>query len=530
MNLMMLLEMAASGFGDRVAIQSGDRRLSYDELFAAAGRAGARITEAGVAHAALLDVSSLAVPIGLFGSACAGVPFVPLNYRLTGRELDALIEQIAPALLIAEDARVEELSGREGIHVVSRSEFLADTTRAGHPPGEWPMEGDEIAILLFTSGTTGAPKAAVLRHTHLVSYILGSVEYGASDASQAGLVSVPPYHVAGMAAILSAVYSGRRIVQLPSFDAAEWLRLAEREAVTNAFVVPTMLSRIIDELESGARPSLPALRAISYGGGKMPLAVIERAMRHFPDTGFTNAYGLTETSSTISVLGPEEHREAISSDREEVRRRLTSVGRPLPSVEVEIHDEDGKPVPAGVRGEIVVRGEQVSGEYLGRRSQLRGDGWFPTRDGGYLDADGFLYVDARIDDVIVRGGENLSPGEIEDVLLAHEDVRDCAVVGVPDEQWGEAVAAAVVLEPGARCDAAALRQWVKERMRSSRTPERIEFRDALPYNETGKLLRRVIRAELSDGRATPRGRRGPFRRTRSWSVCARPWPSRRSRR
>jgi acyl-CoA synthetase (AMP-forming)/AMP-acid ligase II len=497
-NLMMLLEMAASGFAERVAVRSGSRDLRYDELFAAAGHAGNLIREAGVERAALLDVSSLAVPIGLFGAACAGVPFVPLNYRLSGRELDALIEQIAPALLITQDDRVEELSGRDGISVVSRSEFLADTTAAATPPAEWPMDGDEIAILLFTSGTTGAPKAAVLRHKHLVSYILGSVEYGSADESQAGLVCVPPYHIAGMASILSSVYSARRIVQLPNFDAKEWLRLAETEKISNAFVVPTMLTRIVDALEDGVKANLPALHSLSYGGGKMPLRVIERAMHHFPGTGFTNAYGLTETSSTVSILGPDDHREAIESEDPDVRRRLTSLGRALPSVKVEVHDEDGKPVAAGVRGEIVVRGEQVSGEYLGRGSKLRADGWFPTRDGGMLDSEGFLYLDGRIDDVIVRGGENLSPGEIEDVLMAHDDVKEAAVVGIPSEQWGEAVAAVVVPRAGVTPDAATLQDWVKQHLRSSRTPERIEFRDELPYNETGKLLRRVIRAELSD--------------------------------
>jgi len=498
MNLMMLLEMATSGFGERVAVRSAGDELRYAQLFAAAGRAGEMIRESGVERAALLDVSSLAVPVGLFGSACAGVPFVPLNYRLTGSELDALIEQIAPALLIAEDDRADELAGREGIRVVSRSEFLAATTAASQAPSEWPMDGDEIAILLFTSGTTGAPKAAVLRHKHLVSYILGSVEYGSADESHAGLVSVPPYHIAGMASILSSVYSARRIVQLPNFDAHEWLRLAETEKITNAFVVPTMLTRIVDALEEGPSRNLAALRALSYGGGKMPLQVIERAMRHFPGTDFTNAYGLTETSSTISILGPEEHREAIASADPEVRKRLTSLGRALPSVEVEIHDEDGKPVAPGVRGEIVVRGEQVSGEYLGRGSNVRADGWFPTRDGGMLDAEGFLYLDGRIDDVIVRGGENLSPGEIEDVLMAHEDVREAAVVGIPSEQWGEAVAAVVVPKPGRSPEVEALQSWVKDHLRSSRTPERIEFRRELPYNETGKLLRRVIRAELTD--------------------------------
>ena len=229
----------------------------------------------------------------------------------------------------------------------------------------------------------------------------------------------------------------------------------------------------------------------------MPQPVIERAMRLFPETSFTNAYGLTETSSTIALLGPDDHRAAAASDDPAVRRRLVSVGQPLPSVEVQIRDEDGKPAPAGVRGEICVRGEQVSGEYLGRGSSLGSDGWFPTRDGGWLDDEGYLFVEGRIDDVIVRGGENMSPGEIEEVLLEHPAVADAAVVGVPSEQWGEAVAAAVVRRAGQEASEAELQDWVKERLRSSRTPEKIAFLEELPYNETGKLLRRVVRAELS---------------------------------
>jgi acyl-CoA synthetase (AMP-forming)/AMP-acid ligase II len=242
---------------------------------------------------------------------------------------------------------------------------------------------------------------------------------------------------------------------------------------------------------------LPSLGAISYGGGKMPLSVIEKAMKLFPSTNFTNAYGLTETSSTISVLTPDDHREAAGSTDPLVRRRLVSVGRPLPSLEVQICDEDGKPVPVGTRGEICVRGEQVSGEYLGRGSLVSDEGWFATRDGGSMDEEGYLFVEGRIDDVIVRGGENLSPGEIEDVLLDHEAVSDVAVVGVPDEQWGEGVAAAIVLKSGASASVQELQGWVKEHLRSSRVPQRIEFRQELPYNETGKLLRRQVRAELS---------------------------------
>ncbi len=500
MNLMMLLEMASSSFGERVAVKSGERELTYQELFRAAGRAASIIRESGVERVAMLDVSSPAVPVALFASAWSGVPFAPLNYRLTTAEVESLAKQIAPAILITDAERAPALEKLEGIRVVSRDDFLEQAStgpEAGDDTGEWSMDPDDIAILLFTSGTTGPPKAAVLRHKHLVSYILGSVEFMGADEDDAALVSVPPYHIAGMAAIVSSVYSGRRIVQLPDFDPERWLELAQNEGATNAFVVPTMLSRIIDLLEDRGSAGLSSLRALSYGGGKMPQSVIEKAMELLPETDFTNAYGLTETSSTISVLTPEDHRAAAASDEPEVRRRLVSVGKPLPSLEVMIRGEDGAPVAPGERGEICVRGEQVSGEYLGRGSLLSDEGWFATRDGGSMDEEGYLYLEGRVDDVIVRGGENLSPGEIEDVLLAHEAVSDAAVVGVADEQWGEAVAAAVVLKNGASASVEELKQWVKERLRSSRVPQRIEFRAVLPYNETGKLLRRQVRAELA---------------------------------
>ena len=496
MNLMMLLEMAVSGFGDRVAVRSGAEELTYQQLFDAAGAAAAAFEASGCENAALLDVNSLAVPVGLFASAWAGRPFVPLNYRLTDAEIEALAERIAPSFLVTSRERADALAKLPRTTVVAREAFLQRVF--GKPAREpsWPMDPDAIAILLFTSGTTGAPKAAVIRHKHLVSYIFGSVEFGAAGEDEAALVSVPPYHIAGMAAITSSVYAGRRIVQLPAFSAEAWIETARRERVTHAFVVPTMLGRIVDALEP-LDAGLPHLRALSYGGGKMPLPVIERAMRLLPRTDFTNAYGLTETSSTIAVLGPEDHRAAAASDDPAIRRRLTSVGRPLPSVEVEIRDPEGGRLGPERHGEVCVRGEQVSGEYLGRTSTVDREGWFPTRDGGFADLDGYLFLAGRIDDVIVRGGENISPGDIEDVLLEHEAVADCAVVGIPDEQWGEAVAAAIVLRPGRKATAEDLQKWVRDRLRSSRTPQRIEFRDELPYNETGKLLRRRVKAELA---------------------------------
>ncbi len=503
MNLMMLLEMAAQGCGERVALSSDGAHLTFTELFRASGGAARRIQASDAQNVALLDVNSPAVPVALFASAWAGRPFAPLNYRLTDSEIEALAARIAPALLITTDERADALSRLPGIEVVTREAFL-DGARGSEPADPvWPMDPDEIGILLFTSGTTGAPKAAVIRHKHLVSYILGSVEFmGAGDAD-AALVSVPPYHIAGMSQICSSIYAGRRIVQLPGFEPEAWLRTARGEAVSYAFMVPTMLSRVVELLERADSAELPSLRAISYGGGKMPLPVIERAMRLFPSTDFTNAYGLTETSSTITVLGPDDHRTAAASDDPGVRRRLASVGRPLPTVEIEIRDDEGKPLAAGERGEIYVRGEQVSGEYLGRGSLLLPDGFFPTRDAGSMDEEGYLFIEGRADDVIVRGGENMSPGEIEDVLLEHAAVSDAAVVGVPDEEWGEAVAAAVVLRDGASVESAELQDWVRKHLRSSRVPGTIEFCDELPYNETGKLLRRVVRERLSGAGATP---------------------------
>ena len=361
------------------------------------------------------------------------------------------------------------------------------------------MDPDEIAILLFTSGTTGPPKAAVIRHKHLVSYILGSVEFMSSEEDDASLVCVPPYHIAGMASVASSVYSGRRVVQLPNFTAEAWLELARKEKITHAMVVPTMLARIVEVLEGQGDAELPHLKALSYGGGKMPHSVIERALKLFPETSFANAYGLTETSSTIAILGPEDHRSAMASEDPKVRRRITSVGQPLPLIEVEIRDEDGNSLAPNERGEIFVRGEQVSGEYLGKGTQLLDDGFFPTRDGGSMDEEGYLFIEGRIDDIIVRGGENMSPGEIEDVLLEHEAVADAAVVGLPDEQWGEKVSAVVVFKADKSASEAELQDFVKGRLRSSRTPEEIAFWKELPYNETGKLVRRKVRSELMTG-------------------------------
>jgi fatty-acyl-CoA synthase len=490
MNIALLLEMAADGAPDRTAVGS----LTYAQLLDRARRAASWVHSTRCAQVGLVDANSPAVPVLLFAGALSGRPFVPVSYRLADEQLRAVVGSLAPAAFVVGEDQVSRLEGLDRVAAVTRPELLRQSAEL--PPHEGPgATGEDVAVLLPTSGTTGAPKVAVLRHEHLTSYILGTVEFLGAGEEEAALVSVPPYHVAGLSAVLSSVYSGRRIVQLESFDAESWVDAALAEQVTHAMVVPTMLGRILDVL-AGRGVSILSLRHLSYGGGRMPLSVVERALELLPHVDLVNAYGLTETSSTVSVLGPEDHRSAACSTDPAVRRRLGSVGRPIETLELEIRDAAGKPVPVGVRGEIWVRGPQVAGEYL-THSVLTSDGWFPTNDAGSVDAAGFLYLDGRMDDVIVRGAENLSPGEIEDVLLEHPAVAEAAVVGVPDETWGEQVVAVVVLVPDCVADEQQLQGWVRDRLRSARTPARIEFRDALPYNETGKLLRRVLREEVA---------------------------------
>jgi long-chain acyl-CoA synthetase len=493
MNIVTLLEMAAEIFPDRIAASDGARRLTYADLLQAAQAAGQAIKASGAGHVSLLDIGSLAAPVALFGAAYARHPYAPLNYRLTGPEIAALIERVKPVYLVSP---AEYAVTGDGITVVAPQDFL--TLDRPSEPLAGSEEPRDVAVQLFTSGTTGQPKAAILRHGNLTAYILGTVEFGTAEEDEATLVSVPPYHIAGISAILSSTYAGRRMVLLGNFEPARWLELAGAERVTNAFLVPTMLARIVEYLDAErSRPNLPSLRAIAYGGGKMPLSVMERAMALFPKVDFTNAYGLTETSSTICLLDPDDHRVAAASTDPAIRRRLGSVGKPLATVELEIRDEAGAALPAGKPGFVFVRGEQVSGEYLGSGSQLDTAGWFATRDRGLLDEGGYLFLDGRADDVIVRGGENISPGEIEEALIAHPAVAEAAVVSVPDEEWGEGVGAAIVLKPGATVTTGELQLWVRARLRSSRVPTMIRFRKALPYNELGKLLRRVVRQDFA---------------------------------
>jgi acyl-CoA synthetase (AMP-forming)/AMP-acid ligase II len=493
MNLSMLLDMAVQGFGERVVIGRTADGLTSARLRELSVGGARTVHRAGADAILLLAANGPVLPAALFAAARAGVPLVPVNYRLGDGQLDALLANHPRALGIADPEQAVALR-RAGLPVRSPQEWLAQA--AADADGDFdPAPTEAPAVLIYTSGTTSAPKGVVLRHHNLVSYVLGTVEFAGAGADEAALMSVPPYHIAAVSNVLTNLYAGRRTLTLDRFTPEGWLGLVREQRITNAMVVPTMLARIMDT--AGLDRSVPSLRALAYGGARMPVRVIEAALRAWPHVDFVNAYGLTETSSTISVLGPADHRAAVASDDPGVRARLGSAGLPVPGVELEVRDAFGAVVGAGATGQIWVRGEQVSGEYAGQGSAVDERGYFHTRDQGRVDADGYVYIDGRADDTIIRGAENIAPAEIEDVLLRHPDVLDAVVVGVPDEEWGQRIEAVVVPREGADVDAGALRAAVRGTLRGSKTPDRITYWTELPRTATGKLVRREIVAALT---------------------------------
>ncbi|MCV7006596.1 class I adenylate-forming enzyme family protein [Mycobacterium gordonae] len=491
MSVSLLLEMAASGNPERTALVAGDLRLTTQQLSDLADGGAGVLASSGARHVVYVGAGGALLPLLIFASARAGLPFTPINYRLSAEGIQALIHRLPDPLVIVDD-RYRDMIG--DARALSSDEFL-DLARTAEAAAEF-ADPDSVAVVLFTSGTTSQPKAVELTHNNLTSYITGTVEFDSAATEDAALICVPPYHIAGVGAALSNLYAGRKMVYLTNFDPHEWVRLANDERVTTATVVPTMLDRIVTVLESGEH-KLTALRNLAYGGSKVGLPLVRRALELLPDVGFVNAYGLTETSSTIAVLTPDDHRDAHGAADAAVARRLGSVGRPVPGIEVQIRAEDGTVLGPGETGELFVRGEQVSGRYAGIGSVLDENGWFPTKDIAMIDEDGYLFIGGRSDDTIIRGGENIAPAELEEVLIEHPHVRDVAVVGVEDPQWGQAIVAVVVPLAGVDPDPDELREYVRKSLRGSRTPDRVVFRDELPTTATGKVLRREIIENLA---------------------------------
>jgi len=494
MNIAMLLEMAASGLSDRVAVGGREDGLTYEELRTLAAVAGQRFAQSGADRVALLSRNHVALPITMFGAAWAGMTYAPLNHLLPRESIAPLLERLDPVVVVCDADARDQFDPNPVGGVIDIGDLVIPVGEGSAQPTA--VQPEHEAVRLFTSGTTSEPKAAILRHRHLTSYVLATVEFASAGPDEAILLSVPSFHIAGAAGVLSSVYRGRRVVPLRQFSPEAWLETVSKERITHALVVPTMLARILEHVGPDD-PRLSSLRMLSYGGAPMPRVVIEEALRVFPRaTDFVNAYGLTETSSTIAILGPEDHRLAVESEDPKHRARLRSAGRPVPSIRLEIRDADDQQVLPGEVGEVLVSGEQVSGEYVGQGSTRNAQGWLRTGDRGWLDDDGYLYLEGRSDEVIIRGGENIAPAEIEDALLRHPEIAEAAVVGLADQQWGERVAALVTCRSAAALTEDDVTAWVRAELGSLKAPEVVVFAQAVPRTPMGKIIHRQVRTEI----------------------------------
>jgi acyl-CoA synthetase (AMP-forming)/AMP-acid ligase II len=512
MNTVGFLSIPAGIVPEQEAIACEEARFTYAETIARVRRLATALARLGVGcgvRVAALDVNSHRYVEAYYATAMLGGVFIPLNYRAKPPELEHMLRTSgARVLLVGERylGMVEAL--RPGLPALERLVVFERPT-GGHPgyealvadaaehEEEAEVDDQDTTILMYTSGTTALPKGVMLTHHDFTAYVTANVDLADGTPRGAALLCVPLYHIAGATNMMTTLWTGRRLVLMPQFEPRAWLDTVERERITHAFLVPTMLKKLLDEPGLEQR-DLASLEILSYGGAAMPFPVIRRAIERFPrNVGFVNAFGQTETTSTLTILGPDDHRlEGSPAEIERKTRRLTSIGRPLPDVEVQIVGDDGAAVPAGEVGEICVRTPRVMKGYAGAESPLVRDGWLPTRDMGWIDEDGYLYVAGRKDDMIIRGGENIAPAEVEATLQSHPAVEEAAVVGVPDVEWGQRVGAFVVLRPGLRATAEDLMAFCRDRLASFKKPEVVRFVPELPKNPMGKILRRELRTTL----------------------------------
>ena len=517
MNTLEFLTIASAIVPDRAAIVFEGRRLTFDRLQHQVNRLANALANLGLQpgqRVAFMDVNTPELIQTYLACVQLDAIFVPLNYRARAHEVSQMLQLCDPTLFIVGrryqdlvDSVIQDSPSLR--HVIALEQrpthdwLFFDDLISSAPADElhYPSSADtDTTLLLFTSGTTGAPKAVKLTHQSFSSYMLSSVTPADPEVEERNLLSLPMYHVAGIQSALAAIYGGRTLLLARQFEAQQWMELVQREKAHRAGMVPTMLKQVLDH------PRFPdydlsSLRIISYGAAPMPPEVIRKAIQLLPHARFINAFGQTETASTITMLSPEDH--VLEGDPEEVEkrlRRLTSVGRALDDVEIAILDENGAPLPQGQEGEVAARGPRLMSGYWDDEQATRSafhDDWLLTGDRGYLDKDGYLYLSGRSKDFIKRGGEMISPQEVEDALLSHPGVQEAAVIGVPDTQWGERVRAVVVPSSAHPPTSDDLIRHCSRHMASFKRPESVVFVTEIPKNPMGKVLKRVLRSRYN---------------------------------
>ncbi|MDG2303093.1 MAG: AMP-binding protein [Candidatus Binatia bacterium] len=515
MNTSNFLSLPAAMFEDQEILVFGEHRATYAELLSRVRRLASALSARGVAkgdRVGVLATNSHQYVECYYAAAMVGATFVPLNYRAKIHELDHMISRAELKILVFEERYRGTLAKLEGIPAGMRRVTLGGASDADTESFEAllasgtddfediEVEETDTSILMYTSGTTSLPKGVLLTFGDFTAYVVGTVDMADGEPRGAALSCVPLYHIAGATNIMTSLWTGRKLVLLPQFDPAEWMETVQREKITHAFVVPTMMKKILDHPEF-ASFDLSSLTNLSYGGAPMPLPVIRRALESFPSgCGFVNAFGQTETTSTLTVLGPDDHRLTGDAEKDElVLRRLSSIGRPLPDVEVKVVDDAGRELGRNETGEILVRTPRVMKGYAGNvegGARTDDDGYLHTRDMGFIDEEGYVFLIGRADDMIIRGGENIAPAEVEGVLQTHPAVDEVAVLGLANEEWGQIVAAAVVLRPGQSASHEELGEHCRARLASFKKPEVVQIIDELPRNPLGKILRNDLRKQL----------------------------------
>lgn len=515
MNTANFLSLPAAMFEDQEILVFGEHRATYGQVLSRVRRLASALAARGVGRGdrvGVLATNSHGYVECYYAAAMAGATFVPLNYRAKLHELEHMISKAEPKILFFEERYRETLDKLQGLPGDMQRVTMGaagddaaaafeDVIASGSDDFEdAEVDESDTSILMYTSGTTSLPKGVLLTFGDFTAYVVGTVDMADGEPRGAALNCVPLYHIAGATNIMTSLWTGRKLVLLPQFEPGEWLEAVQREKITHAFVVPTMMKKILDHPEFSSF-DLSSLTNLSYGGAPMPLPVIRRALESFPTSvGFVNAFGQTETTSTLTVLGPDDHRLTGDAEKDElVLRRLTSIGRPLPDVEVKVVDEAGTALGKNETGEILVRTPRVMKGYAGDvkgGAKTDDDGYLHTRDLGFIDDEGYVFLVGRADDMIIRGGENIAPAEVEGVLQTHPAVDEVAVLGLENEEWGQIVAAAVVLRAGESATPDDLSEHCRARLATFKKPELVQIIDELPRNPLGKILRNELRKHL----------------------------------
>jgi acyl-CoA synthetase (AMP-forming)/AMP-acid ligase II len=508
MRLHDFLEYWAREQPDAEFASLGPRRLTYGEALAAAQRVANAFVEAGLRigdRAAVLSKNSVEYLLLYFGASIAGVALVPLNYRLAAPEWTYILNDAGPRVLLAAEpylAAVDDV--RSQLETVER--FVAlDTAgragwesfegwvagdRAGTPPDRY-VPDDADVYQMYTSGTTGHPKGAVIAQRALAANVVQNALLLQGGPGERALAVTPLFHAAAVPSAFAWLSRGGSLYLMQDFKPAEVVRALSEERIVYSVLVPAMIQACLVGAPDAAERRYDSLRLIYYGASPIAEQTLRRAMALF-GCDFVQTYGLTEATQVLTYLPPADHRRGLA-ERPEL---LLSAGRPVLGTEIRVVDQLDRPLPSGASGEIVVRGPQLMRGYWNRPDDsaqaLRG-GWLHTGDIGCLDDEGYLYVQDRLKDMIVSGGENVYPRAVEDVLFQHPAVADAAVIGVPDDRWGEAVKAVVVRRAGMSVTAEEIVEFCRGKLGGFERPRSVDFVDALPRNPSGKVLKRVLR-------------------------------------